>query len=227
MATVNPAGVRPNVSVGNKGLAPARPVPVLGIPKLGIPDAAAFAAGAAFVPKAAGFDTGAVGAVVGKGNWPQLVVRVVAPREEPKGSAGVAIGIILAAAEPADATPAELVNGGTGNDGGFTDVVEGSVFPFVALPAEAPESMGRPARSTFWARACLVSAKEGGTDGKLNPEPAASELSGFRIIITRGFRAAFKTRTGDSMTSSGMATEDESSACCTWSAFVFSELVVL
>jgi len=140
VAVVNPLGIRPNVSVGNRGLAPV----------LRIPDAAAFDAGPEFTPKAEGFDAVAVGAVVGRGNCPQLVVRLAASRDETGAPARVeAADVVLAEAEPAGATPAEPVNGGTGNDDELAVVVEGSVVPFIAPRAEAAGSMGRPARSTF------------------------------------------------------------------------------
>ena len=142
-AVVNPLGVRPKVSVGNNGLAPV----------LRSPDAAAFAAGTGLEPKAEGFDVVAAGAVVGRGNCPQLVARVAVSRDETEGAARVEVvaDIALAEAEPAGASPAEPVNGGTGNDGGLAAVVDGKVVPFVAPSAEAAGSMGRPARSTFCA----------------------------------------------------------------------------
>ena len=133
-------GVRPKVSVGNKGL-----TPVL----LPCPDEAVFAAPPELTPKTEGFDTVAAVAVVGRGNCSQLVVRVAASRDETGGTARVDVAaVVLAAAEPAGATPAP-VNGGTGNEGGPATVVEGNVVPFVAPSAEAAGSMGRPARSTF------------------------------------------------------------------------------
>jgi hypothetical protein len=207
VAVVNPLGVRPNVSVGNKGLAPV----------LRIPDAAAFAAAPELAPKAEGFDPVTAGAVVGRGNCPQLVVRVAASRDETGGAARVEVAaVVLTELEPAGAKPADPVNGGTGNDGGFAAVVEGNVVPFVTPTAEAAGSIGRPARSTFCEKVCPASAKEGGTEGKLNPEPAAPELSGFRNVITRELRAAFKTQPTESLPSSGIAMGDESSVCCKW-----------
>ena len=147
VAVVSPLGVRPKVSVGNKGLAPVllAPVvrgPVLRSPVLRSPDAAAFAAGPGLAPKAEGFDAVAAGAVVGRGNCPQLVARVGVSRVETGGAARVEVlAVVFAEVDP--------VNGGTGNDDGLAAVVDGNVVPFVAPSAEAAGSMGRPARSTF------------------------------------------------------------------------------
>ena len=210
VAVVSPLGVRPKVSVGNKGL-----VPVVGAPALRSPDAA----GPELAPKAEGFDAVAAGAVVGRGNCPQLVARVGVSRVETGGAARVEVAaVVFAEVDP--------VNGGTGNDGGLAAVVDGNVVPFVAPNAEAAGLMGRPARSTFCAKVCAGSAKEGGTDGKLNPEPATPELSGFRTVITRELRAAFKTRPAGPLTSSGIATGDESSVCCKRRAFALAVLVI-
>ncbi|MCP4511806.1 MAG: hypothetical protein GY826_36000 [Fuerstiella sp.] len=166
-------------------------------------------------PKAEGFDAIAAGAVVGRGNCPQLVVRVSASRDETGGAARVEVAaVVLAEAESVGATPADPVNGGTENEGGLASMVDGNVVPFVAPIAEAAGSMGRPARSTCCAKFCPASAKEGGTDGKLNPEPDAAAFSGFRTVITRELRAAFKTQPDESLTSSGRATGEESSVCC-------------
>ena len=140
VAGASPLGVLPNVSVGNRGLTPA----------LRIPDAAALVAGTGFTPKPVGFAavTGAAvtgAAVVGNGNCPQLVARVVGSRCE---TGGVPI-VEAPSAEATGFAPAELVKGGTENDGGFVAVVEGSVVPLVTPCDEADGAIGRPARSTF------------------------------------------------------------------------------
>ena len=71
-AAGQPAGVRPNVSVGNNGLAFVLRVPT-----------AALVVGTELVLKPEGLDVGAVGAVVvGNGNCPQLVARTVPSRVE-------------------------------------------------------------------------------------------------------------------------------------------------
>ena len=217
-AAVIPTGVRPKVSVGNNGLTPVLPPS---------PDATVFAAAPELTPKTEGVDAVAAGAVVGSGNCPQLVVRVAASRDETGGTARVEVAAVgLAAVERAVATPAAPVNGGTENEGGPATVVDGNVVPFVAPNAEAAGLMGRPARSTFCVNVCPASANEGGTDGKLNPEPVALELSGFRTVITRELPAACKTQPAESLTSAGMATGDESSACCNCLAFALAVLVV-
>ncbi|MGB0758831.1 MAG: hypothetical protein ACPGPS_04830, partial [Rubripirellula sp.] len=164
------------------------------------------------------------GAVVGSGNCPQLVVRVALSGEDVGVVARVdAVGVELGEAGTSGVASAEPVNGGTGNPGELTVVVEGSVVPLVAPRAEAAGSMGRPARSTFCVRAWPASAKEGGTEGKLNPEPATPELSGFRTVITRELRAAFKTSSADSLPSSGITTGDESFGCCKSRGFASAE----
>jgi hypothetical protein len=169
VAAGKPAGVRPNVSVGNNGLALVLRGP-----------AAALAMGTELVLKPEGLDVGtagaavgtAVGAVVGRGNCPQLVARVVPSRVEIGG----------ALAPEVAAGPTVLVNGGTVN--GCGPLVVGSVVPLVTPCAAELGLIGRPARSTFCASVCPASAKEGGTDGKLNPDPAVPVLSGLRSVIT-------------------------------------------
>lgn len=202
---VNPLGVRPNVSVGNKGLAP---VLVPDVPTAA-PVEAAFIPRPEFAAKADGFDVADAGAVVGSGNCPQLVVRVGSSRVDTGGFAtaeAVEFGV-------AEATGTELVKGGTGNAGEPVAVVEGRVVPLVAPDAEAAGSIGRPARSTVCVRVGPASAREGGTAGKLKPDPAAPELSGLRTVIEREVRAAFKTQPAESLPSSGIATGVKSLDC--------------